>query len=359
MKYILLFIMSISVLAGEGSHTGNGGGSSEANIIYAWENLEKFIAIALKSKTIELEKQDRELLLKIQKNMDEERKELNIIFKSGREYPELFELDGQGLARIAVTGDFIGDKIYFNYDRLYPNDEFGTPQPISVLRAVGYLIHELGHHHKIKDHAYLDQLGAKVMMSTRGMIKRVDLSEYEHPFIDVTAYNKYLNFVDVILSRNTFNSTPMLSDLILADSEKLINLSESLNKGLFCDPLNSPLLKSSYFSNLHWGELEAYNENTKQQKITLKGNLNWACISKRSFLGQNFRVNSSFEMDLYFKVIATQESGGIIFDDSERTWPRRREHKLIFLGVNTKLVKCSYENNYGLTGECIDLPFAR
>lgn len=351
----LVCLTIFSAQSREGSHTGNGGGSSEANIIYAWENVQKFINVALKSSSAGLVDKDKALLQKIIDSLDEERAQMNIVFKSGAKHPELFELDNQGEARIAMTGDFVGDKIYFNYDRLYPKDDFGVPQPITVIRAVGYLVHEFGHHHNVKDHAYLDQLGAKVMMASRGMVKKVDLSEYQHPFIDVTAYNRALNFVDHLMRRSYFSATPSLADLILADSHELIDLTPSINKRLKCDRLNSPRLKYSYFNNLHWGELEPFDGEAQIQKLTLKGNLNWVCFSKRSFSAQNLRIHTSFELDLFFKVEVDRQS--TIWDANPSSWTINKNHKLIHKEHKLHFTKCRFENNYGMSGDCRQLYF--
>jgi hypothetical protein len=364
MKYYICLLIAVCSLpyssthSGEGAHTGNGGGSSEANIVYAWQNVEKFIDVALKSNSIDLAKDESNLLRKITSSLDKERSELNLIFKSGKKHPELFELDDQGKARIAMTGDFVGDTIYFNYDRLYPKDDFGISQPISVIRAVGYLVHEFGHHHNIKDHAYLDLLGTKVMMASRGMIKKVDLSEYQRPFIDITAYNKNLNFIDVLRTRSGLGGNQVLSDLILSDSTKLINLTDELNKKLLCERVNTPKLMYTFFNNLHWGDLEPYNTSSKTQRITLKGNLNWVCKSARPFSSVNLRMHSSFELDLYFKVKRKGAMANFPMGDrTERTWPRHEEYELNFKEQKLFFTKCRYENNFGMSGQCEDLAY--
>ena len=78
---------------------------------------------------------------------------VKIEFKSERENPGFFLLDGQ--VRIAKTGTNRGDVIYVNSDMAEANK-------VEITEATAVLSHELGHHFGVTDHQKLDKFGASI-----------------------------------------------------------------------------------------------------------------------------------------------------------------------------------------------------
>lgn len=76
-----------------------------------------------------------------------------IQFRSEATEPGFFLIDGQ--VRVAKTGDDVGSPVFINEDLILADQT-------DVRTAIAILVHELGHHHKIKDHQALDRLGAAV-----------------------------------------------------------------------------------------------------------------------------------------------------------------------------------------------------
>jgi hypothetical protein len=108
-----------------------------------------------------LNSEETALLTSIAESLTEEFKNSSqLVFRSSKADPQFFKIDG--LIRIAKTGDHVGDPIYINRDLLYTTVAQGEVKALDIPLAVSTLIHELGHHHLVKDHAKLDLLGTKI-----------------------------------------------------------------------------------------------------------------------------------------------------------------------------------------------------
>lgn len=86
-----------------------------------------------------------------------------------------FVIDGE--EKVAYTSDDIGGTIHVNarlLERLAEESRRSTP---TYQQTVQLLVHELGHHHKIEDHSWLDQLGAKVSRLAQSSIPEVTITE--------------------------------------------------------------------------------------------------------------------------------------------------------------------------------------
>lgn len=81
-------------------------------------------------------------------------------FVSAKSRPGFFIIDGQ--QKIAKTGNHVGDPIFINEALLYPQSQTGPIQIIDVPLSAVILIHELGHHHDVKDDSKLDQIGNRL-----------------------------------------------------------------------------------------------------------------------------------------------------------------------------------------------------
>lgn len=130
------------------------------NFRFAYENLDHFYNSCLSASSCLTDERERGLLRTIRDSLSREGAVDQLKFESGESHPERFFLDGR--VRIAVTGSKVGSPIYINTDLLYVPQESGHSLPLSIESAVAILTHELGHHHGILDHNYLDAVGAKV-----------------------------------------------------------------------------------------------------------------------------------------------------------------------------------------------------
>lgn len=96
---------------------------------------------------------ERALVLAVRNHLGAERRLENVGAISKTQHPEIFAAAGEH--RIAVTGDHVGDPIFFDLDRV---------GDLNHAELVSQLFHEFAHHHGVKDDAsrFLDQLGDKV-----------------------------------------------------------------------------------------------------------------------------------------------------------------------------------------------------
>jgi len=166
-----IFIMSAVILLFAQAHAkdkvGQGAGVSESNILFAHTYIDLYLELCLSAKDCATDDRQREVLEKILGAMPEEKKNTRqIVFKSHRK-DGIFWVDGQ--VRIAKTFSEIGSTIYFNLDQLYSLDG-DVVVGLSIDRAVALLVHELGHHHGVRDHTWLDQLGQRVGRLLHGRI---------------------------------------------------------------------------------------------------------------------------------------------------------------------------------------------
>lgn len=264
----------------------NGGGISEQNILFAFSNLDDFISVCLESNSCIKEGRDRDLLTKIVKSLDEE-VSLNsqlIQFKSEKKNPGFFIIDG--VERVAITGDNIGDTIYFNTDLLYKAETNSINKSISTAAAIQILIHELGHHHKVDDHHYLDQLGLYVRQFYDGKLVTV----FHNPFIYKLSATSIHH-----------NSYERSGSLFIQTGDRYVDLTPLFNK-VSCPLPNlrnniNPLLnKTVQFFNTNW---EHKNGRLLSDKKSLKGVVVVMCDYK--LLG-DVRIFHEFEIkfDLIF-----------------------------------------------------------
>ncbi len=158
-SFSLICFFGWSQRAKAGAHVGNGGGTSEKYILQSYYHLGSYISLCLSSPYCNLSPKERNVLTEIKNSLPEEYKNSHQIqFLSGSRYQSFFTING--LIRNAVTGNRVGDLIYINVSQLYS----AKGRPISLGFAIATLIHEMAHHHGIKDSAsdLPDLLGEKV-----------------------------------------------------------------------------------------------------------------------------------------------------------------------------------------------------
>jgi hypothetical protein len=100
------------------------------------------------------ERWDKNVAVEVAYNFITKTERVNLEFKSERDNPGFFFLDGQ--VRIAKTGSNLGDVIYINTDMAEANN-------VDISEAIAVLAHELAHHIGIEDHQRLDRFGAKLV----------------------------------------------------------------------------------------------------------------------------------------------------------------------------------------------------
>lgn len=242
--FCLLASNGASAKNGSGSDAGNGGGLAEKNVIFAYMNLEKYTDLCLESGLCRLTGPERALLTKIRGALSAEKaKEGQIIFRSEKEQPGFFEIEGQ--PRVAKTGNSVGDPIYVNTDLLY-YPVSGEMRAVDIPLSVSILVHELGHHQGVKDHAALDILGSKLQALLLTQSQRAEfwngnaaLITYQLNAVRRDEDKKKLNAVDQLLLENDWNG-----------GSELISLTEKVVAGIGC-PGGSLKPLGIRFYNLH------------------------------------------------------------------------------------------------------------
>lgn len=207
--FVVILLTTVSQGAFAGGHAGNGGGVSEQYVMHAYLHLGDYIQICLDTNVCRLTKRDRRMLVTILHSLPEEYATHDQIqFRTGAKYRKFFTIDG--LIRVAVTGNHVGDPIYFYSNELYsPNGK-----PITLGFAIGKLVHEMGHHHGVKDtpNDWLDRLG-----------ERVELG-YEHrALVSQTSVSPNTTF-----TATSFSATNGYRELIFSDSKKVVDATKLL-----------------------------------------------------------------------------------------------------------------------------------
>lgn len=157
-------------------------------------------------------------------------------FLSGKLHPEIFELDDQGKPRSAVTGNEIGDVIYLNTD--YFRD-------LNLEQAAALLIHELGHHHQVTDHAALDRLGLKVI-DFAGQYS----SNVAYPYPEEKPFRIY-----TLQSRMDYNRNPYFGapQIVLDDGSHIHDISAQVIAAIPC-PRSAPVPLFFFPTDSYWEE---------------------------------------------------------------------------------------------------------
>ena len=245
-----------------GDQVGSGGGIAEKNVVFAYNNLDKYIALCVESDACRLTSEEKNLLSVIGRDLPGEGTADRLIaFKSGREEPGFFVIDGQ--IKIAKTGETVGSQIFVNLDLLYTKSPDGNIVPLPLSSAVAMLVHELGHHHGEKDHLKLDLLGSKVERMLLGHTQKIEMAPYHR---------------DLFALAIDFDAKPSFSQLVFGDSTNLIDLSGRLAKELSCAMIDpSYKLVGFYLYNLHWGYVEPTNSVSRIWSQPVWGDVNLFC----------------------------------------------------------------------------------
>lgn len=239
MKLLIIIVLMLNPLKvfSSGDVIRNGGGVAENYLVYALHNLGQSIDLCLAQPTCVQESSGRNILLKIRDSLPEEINSNILKFTSNAEKPGFFIVDG--FVRLAVTGDRVGNPIYYNLDLLYSKDEVR----MNYGQAVQSLIHELGHHQDEIDHVKLELLGTAVRNSVEGRISTAD-------------YLPHLNqasFLALGVEKKSFEHSGSLAlifkDQIVDVTSQFKEVYEKCDRTGLGENLKS---RSIQFYNLHW-----------------------------------------------------------------------------------------------------------
>ncbi len=263
-----------TVFARGGDMVNNGGGIAEKNVLYAYEKLDKYIQLCLKSEACKLNDQQKTVLVQILSNMPKEKAGPQLFFASEKKSPGTFIIDG--LVRVAKTGHEIGSPIYINSDLLYSKNETGAYDPVSIPEAVAILVHEMGHHYGNYTHEELDLIGVRASM----MLQQKFIST---PLIPWTSE----------ISASVFNPNLVSSfpEVLLNVGDDVIDISRMFEETAMCYAITIPIPilplpdlellnkkpAGSLFHNVHWDKL---SEKGDVLNVRIIGNVSNNCVYK-------------------------------------------------------------------------------
>jgi hypothetical protein len=281
--FIFLFLFSLSTaVAGGGSDAGNGGGIAEKNMLFAYAELPHFIKLCLSTELCRTDTSENKLLAAILDSIDRERK-VPLQFQSAQKQQNLFLIDG--LIRVAKTGDDIGDPIYINQDLLYLRSKSGDSVAVDVPLATSILMHELGHHHGIKDHDALDRLGSKLQTL---LLSHQEKSEFWNGNSALVVYQ----FNSVKRDEDKKNIAS-LDQLVLENDSELYNLTDLLVSKIRCPGGKAPVGVRIY--NIYG--MRGTRFNSKNSTITkpFQGWFIETCTQGAEYEHGDFRLDLTFD----------------------------------------------------------------
>lgn len=280
----ILCLLSSSSFAGE---VNNGGGFSEQNFIFAYSNLERFIDPCLASETCKISDDGRKILRRIKASLVQERKANSYpFFKSGKLNEFDFHIDGA--LRIAATGSSVGDPIYINLDLIYPKDFDGSIRAFRLDEAIAVLIHELGHHQKIKDHQLLDLLGTKVQAASQGDVQ----------FLTWLRGRVRLTLINTLNPTSVPNfMTYGFPVVMLSNAKSSVDIGKALIEGIKCDS-EIENIAGLALRDLKWKEANSTSLN--EAKLLLRSCVAAICGSSPKFSKMKLK-NMEFEIGFEVK----------------------------------------------------------
>jgi len=233
----LLFLFAAGAgQAGPGVIVGNGGGLAEQNFAYALAQLPHVVELCeARLQECLSSREEIQAFERIRSGLARELQTDGLLrFESceGKSAPDCpFLIDGQ--LRVAVTGTRPGAPIRINLDLIYPKDSSGKVQPLDTGTALAILTHELGHHQGLKDHQFLDLLGARLrlLLLMRSETFRVDTfgDTYEPaPMADILLRALHSDALPDDEMRGA------QSWLALSDGTDLFDINPLLERQLYC-----------------------------------------------------------------------------------------------------------------------------
>ena len=245
------FLVLTASVAGA-NDKGNGGGTAEKNLLFAYSNLGSFIELCQCAPSVcKIDNAVTFLLLNdIKLSLTEHSETAELIFDSEMQHPGMFMIDGK--IRVAKTGISPGSPIYINSDLLYSQDANGQYTAMDIPMAASVLVHELGHHQKILDHDLLDRVGTVIQLFLMHRIQQIGWNPMDPMATD--AYQA--SAIGLGGQPNTFDQ------LLISDTQGLTNLTEFLKSKVSCVGYPDAVLSGFVIKNLNWGWGGSANQGT-------------------------------------------------------------------------------------------------
>ena len=221
---------------GGGDRAGNGGGLAEQNLQFAYLSLPRIYQNCLDDSTCLQDSRLAQTLKAIRDSLPREaRPETGLVFDSERKHPGRFLVDG--VVRVAVTGDRVGDPIILNLDLLYSRSVDGTTSATDLGTAISILTHELGHHqgafHDPQGERFLDALGASVRAHAGRSIEVLQADDWNRLPEDFPARIQLTVIHSSAAAAESSLDGPQ-SSLLLSDGAQAYPLDQDLLEQLRC-----------------------------------------------------------------------------------------------------------------------------
>ena len=280
---IYVFMMSSPAIAGgEYDFVGNGAGRAENNVLYAHQNLYKFLENFIdhcRKSRCHLNSKQMANLVSIKHTADRQigHPDRIILCWSKSDCPVSFQTGENQPHRIFVT---LGELIYVNIPQFYSSD---GKLIVQLPEIISYLVHEMGHIIGLEDHQYLDFLGNNV----REIVERkLEATEISLPFSNSDVSIQMFNFE---------SSDQQNADLNLNLGSKMVELSPAVSLGIYIwfkehpqarlSCLNESLDNFKFqLANLHWLEsanlMNAFEKRSIAIDIKIQANLLVSCTSQ-------------------------------------------------------------------------------
>lgn len=299
-KLILALLLFTTTAYAGGDYIGNGGGLAEKNILFAFNNVERYARLCLDVSSCRLTNAERDLLADILGAMKQEREADPVQFASEKKQPGFFILNGE--MKVAKTGSKIGTPIYINRDMIYTRSSFGTVQPMSISDALAILVHEIGHHVSTASHEALDLLGVKVSMFLQNQIQTTPLLPWNDQ-ISATIVQPW--------------GTKSFPQILLNVGDEVLDMSQAFHDSVFCPKMTIPILilpfpdlqfgnetpEGTIYHNVHW---ERSEREGLAGTFTILGNLTHICPTANTTEGQAgppFAGVNSFQYRISFSTV--------------------------------------------------------
>lgn len=170
----ILLAASLSLSASTYAGTVRNGSNLTNQMLYlSLLQLETTLEELIKNQSNQFTAEELRVLNAIKKEMPTELRNEQIIELSDERAK--FVIDGD--EKVAYTSDNVGAVIYVNASLLEHLAEEGHRSIPTYQQTIQLLVHELGHHHKIENHSWLDQLGAKVSRLAQATVPEITLTE--------------------------------------------------------------------------------------------------------------------------------------------------------------------------------------
>lgn len=216
-----------------GDTVGNGGGLLEAQANFYFQSLSKHIISVFEQEIVDFTDQEKMILTMILNGVAQSDNNNKLLFVSEDDYPGFFfNRDLDPAPRVAKTGFDLSYPIFINRDVVYQRKD-ANPR-----FWLGLLVHEMGHQVGVKNHTYLDNLGAKVVLVSEMNKSDLHLELLPNKPITMSYYN-----------HDFFEAVP---DMFVSFGDKLVTVTNWDSKAIRTACGNDHQFNGLNISNVHW-----------------------------------------------------------------------------------------------------------